>query len=82
MELDNCREEAMGSDNNENGRSVAVYWDFENLHAGLLESKYGEGADAKQDNRFKPQEPLVDIQAVVELAASSGPLAINRAYAN
>lgn len=63
-------------------RAVAIYWDFENIHAGLVEAKYGEGAYAKQDNRFKPQEPLVDVQAVVELAASFGPVAINRAYGN
>jgi hypothetical protein len=72
----------MGSHSNDNGRSVAMYWDFENLHAGLLEAKYGEGTYAKQDNRFKPQEPLVDVQALVELAGSFGPVAINRAYGN
>lgn len=68
----------------DNGRpgSVAIYWDFENLHAGLVEAKYGEGAYAKQDTRFKPQEPLVDVQALVELGASFGPVAINRAYGN
>ena len=72
----------MGSDNMDGGRSVALYWDFENLHAGVLDAKYGEGTYAKQDNRFKPQEPLVDVQARVELAASFGPVAINRAYGN
>jgi hypothetical protein len=72
----------MGSGDNDDGRSVALYWDFENLHAGVMDGKYGEGAYAKPDNRFKPQEPLVDIQAVVELAASFGPVAINRAYGN
>lgn len=64
------------------GRAAAIYWDFENLHAGLLEAKYGEGAYAKQDNRFRAQEPLIDVQAIVELAASFGPVAINRAYGN
>lgn len=61
--------------------SVALYWDFENLHASLCEARQ-EGAYSKQDNRFKVQEPLMDVQAVVELAASFGPLAINRAYCN
>jgi hypothetical protein len=69
-------------ESNDNGRSVAMYWDFENLHAGLLEAKYGEGAYTKPDTRFKAQEPLVDIQALVELGASFGPIAINRAYGN
>jgi uncharacterized LabA/DUF88 family protein len=68
-------------DNNNAGRSVALYWDFENLHASLCEEQ-DPGSYARPDNRFKPQEPLVDIQAVVDLAASFGPLAINRAYCN
>lgn len=66
----------------ESGGSVAMYWDFENLHAGLVDAKYGDGTYAKQDNRFKAQEPLVDVQALVELSASFGPVAINRAYGN
>ena len=61
--------------------SVALYWDFENLHASLVEAKE-EGAYAKQDNRFKVQEPLVDVSAIMALAASLGPIAINRAYCN
>src|SRR5687767_10772214 len=61
--------------------SVALYWDFENLHAALCEEK-DPGAYARPDNRFKPQEPLVDVQAVVDLAASFGPIAIHRAYCN
>jgi uncharacterized LabA/DUF88 family protein len=66
--------------NNEGG-SVALYWDFENIHAALCNDKE-PGAYAQKDNRFKPQEPLVDIQVIVELAASFGPIAINRAYCN
>jgi hypothetical protein len=62
--------------------SVALYWDFENLHAALVEERAGEGAYAKPDARFRVQEPLVDVQSIVDLAASLGPLAINRAYAN
>jgi uncharacterized LabA/DUF88 family protein len=61
--------------------SVALYWDFENLHASLYEERHGEGAYSK-DNRFKAQEPLVDVQAIVELASSFGPIAVNRAYCN
>ncbi|MBI2771092.1 MAG: NYN domain-containing protein [Burkholderiales bacterium] len=61
--------------------NTALYWDFENLHAGLCEEK-DPGAYARPDNRFKPQEPLVDVRAVVDLAASLGPIAINRAYCN
>ena len=62
--------------------TVALYWDFENLHAALFEAKYGDGSYGKADSRFKPQEPLIDVQAILDLAASFGPLAINRAYCN
>ena len=62
-------------------QSVALYWDFENLHAALCEARQ-EGSYSKQDNRFKVQEPLVDVAAIVALAASKGPIAINRAYCN
>jgi hypothetical protein len=72
----------MADESNDPSRSVTMYWDFENLHAGVLEDKYGDGIYAKQDNRFKPQEPLVDMRALVELGASFGPVAINRAYGN
>jgi hypothetical protein len=72
----------MNRSDSEESRSVALYWDFENLHAGLAEAKFGEGFYGRSDSRFKPQEPLIDIQAVVELAASFGPVAINRAYCN
>jgi hypothetical protein len=61
---------------------VALYWDFENLHAALVEERAGEGTYAKPDARFRVQEPLVDVAAIVALAAGLGPLAINRAYAN
>jgi uncharacterized LabA/DUF88 family protein len=67
-------------DSNDAG-SVALYWDFENLHASLCEAME-PGSYARPDNRFKLQEPLVDVQAVIDLAASLGPLAIVRAYCN
>ncbi len=72
----------MNHTENEDAGSVALYWDFENLHAALAEAKSGEGSYNKPDVRFKPQEPLVEIQPIVELAASFGRVAINRAYCN
>ena len=50
--------------------SVALYWDFENLHASLSEARLGEGSYGKPDGRFRTQEPLIEVQAIVELAAS------------
>ena len=61
---------------------VALYWDFENLHASLSEERLGEGSYNKPDSRFKLQEPLLDVQAITMLASTYGPLAINRAYCN
>ncbi|TFZ03299.1 NYN domain-containing protein [Ramlibacter rhizophilus] len=62
-------------------RTVALYWDFENIHAGLCEERE-PGSYRNPDARFRPQEPLVNVEAVVDLAASFGPIAINRAYCN
>jgi hypothetical protein len=72
----------MNADAQTDSRTVALYWDFENLHASLFEAKAGDGTYGKGDYRFKSQEPLVDIQAILDLAASFGPIAINRAYCN
>lgn len=40
------REMHLNPNDNDDDRSVALYWDFENLHAGLMEAKYGEGASS------------------------------------
>lgn len=62
--------------------SVAVYWDFENLHASLSEERLGEGSYGKPDGRFKLQEPLIDVPSIMAMVAGLGPVAINRAYCN
>lgn len=72
----------MNKSDNQAQQSVALYWDFENLHASLSEARLGEGSYGKPDGRFKLQEPLIDVQAIVELASAFGPIAINRAYCN
>lgn len=72
----------MNKSNSIENKSVALYWDFENLHASLSEARLGEGSYNKPDGRFKAQEPLIDVKAIIELAASFGPVAINRAYCN
>lgn len=60
--------------------SVALYWDFENLHAGLVDETEGPGSYAA--NRFRPQNEIIDVATIIEFALSVGPLAINRAFAN
>lgn len=59
---------------------VAIYWDFENVHACLVDDREGEGA--YRTGRFRPQEPLVDIDPVVEYAATFGRIVVHRAYGN
>lgn len=60
--------------------TVAIYWDFENLHASLVDRAHGPGTYA--NNRFRPQEEIIDISTIIEFGLSVGPIAINRAFAN
>jgi hypothetical protein len=60
--------------------SVAIYWDFENLHANLVDQALGQGTYLA--NRFRPQDEVIDVETIVEYALSLGPIAINRAFAN
>jgi uncharacterized LabA/DUF88 family protein len=62
------------------GEAVALYWDFENLHASLVDQANGQGAYVA--SRYRPQDDVVDIAAIIEFALSLGPIAINRAFAN
>lgn len=62
--------------------TVAVYWDFENIHASLVDSKAGSGAYGRAQNRHKQQEVLVDVQALYDFATTYGNVAINKAYCN
>ena len=60
--------------------TVAIYWDFENLHASLVDQRHGTGS--YEASRFRPQEEMVHVSTIIEFALSVGPLAINRAFAN
>jgi uncharacterized LabA/DUF88 family protein len=61
--------------------AVAVYWDFENVHACLLDEAGGENT-YRSTARYKPQDVVVDIARVVEYAATLGRVVAHRAYAN
>jgi uncharacterized LabA/DUF88 family protein len=63
--------------------TVAIYWDFENLHAALYDRDWG-GSRSYGDPRFRysQQDVLVNIRAVMDFAAGFGDVAINRAYNN
>jgi hypothetical protein len=60
--------------------AVAIYWDFENVHACLVDDANGDGA--YRASRFKVQEPIVDIDPITEYASTFGRVVVHRAYAN
>lgn len=66
--------------NNNDRPSVAIYWDFENIHATLVDKLKGTGT--YKGSRFAPQDPVVSVGALMEFCASFGSVAINRAYGN
>ncbi len=66
--------------NRNDSTKVAIYWDFENLHAVLANAAHGDGA--YRDNRLKAQPVFVDLKPILEYAASLGDIIINRAYGN
>ncbi len=61
--------------------SVAIYWDFENIHASVYDTINGKSA-YKSGHKYSVQEPLVDVQKVFDYAASFGNIVINKAYCN
>jgi uncharacterized protein (TIGR00288 family) len=60
--------------------NVAIYWDFENIQASLVEKKGGMGGYGR--TKFQAQEALIDVDSVMEYAATFGVISINRAYCN
>ncbi len=65
---------------NGDAAKVALYWDFENLHAILTDLAFG--ADYYRDHRLSVQAPVAEVAPVVDYAASLGDVVINRAYGN
>jgi uncharacterized LabA/DUF88 family protein len=65
---------------NGDAAKVAIYWDFENLHAVLTDQE--NGADYYREHRMSVQAPVVDVVPVVDYAASLGDVIIHRAYGN
>ena len=59
---------------------VAIYWDFENVHAALVDEREGERTYTLIRNQR--QEKRIDVKAVMDFVASLGDAVINRAYAH
>ena len=62
--------------------TVALYWDFENIHASLYDAANGSGGYGRAQNRRRQQDLLVDVQALYDFATTYGNVAINKAYCN
>ncbi len=60
--------------------NVAIYWDFENIQASLVEKRGGREAYGR--TKYQHQEVLIDVDSVMEYAATFGVVSINRAYCN
>ena len=59
---------------------IAIYWDFENIHASLCTVK--NGPSWYRENRFSKQPALVDINSLMEYISGLGDVNINKAFAN
>ena len=64
----------------EDNTKVAIYWDFENLHAILANIRNGESW--YWNNRYTPQPKFLELRPIIEYAASLGDIIIHRAYGN
>jgi uncharacterized LabA/DUF88 family protein len=65
----------------ETDAAVAIYWDFENVHACLIDDQAGEQT-YRTTARYRSQDVVIDVARVVEYAAGFGRVAVHRAYAN
>jgi hypothetical protein len=65
----------------ETNAAVAIYWDFENVHACLMDEQAGEQS-YRASARYRPQDVVVDVTRVADYAAGFGRVAVHRAYAN
>ncbi len=64
----------------EKSDKIALFWDFENIHASLMSIKHG--ASWFKYYRGKPTPEVLDVKSIVDFANAQGDLIINRAYAN
>lgn len=66
---------------NENAEThLAVYWDFENIHASLCNLEFGNNWYIK--NRTTGQPQVIAIDSIMEFIAALGLVNINKAYAD
>jgi uncharacterized LabA/DUF88 family protein len=61
--------------------NIALYWDFENMHASVLNAERGPDAYGHA-NKFRKQETVLDVATIMEYVRGLGAVNINKAFAN
>jgi hypothetical protein len=64
----------------ETDAAVAIYWDFENVHACVLDDLCGK--NTYHDSGWSRQKRVVDVARVADYAATFGRVVVHRAYGN
>ncbi len=64
--------------------SVAIYWDFENIHASVMNFEVGKDWFQRlKDKKLRMEDTKVlDVSAIMSYASTLGEVVINKAYAN
>ena len=64
--------------------SVAIYWDFENVHASAMSRTHGKDWFERWKAKKIPmrETKVLDIAAIMQYASTLGEVVINRAYAD
>lgn len=60
--------------------NIALYWDFENMHASVLNNERGQ--DYYFHQKYRKQDEVLDVGAIMDYANSLGAVNINKAFAN
>ena len=64
----------------QNQNNIAVFWDFENLHASIMNAEFGP--NWFHVFKYKAQPDILDIDAIMDRIKGLGNVVLNRAYAN
>lgn len=65
-----------------NTNKIAIYWDFENIHACLLDQFAGNDEPSYQQTRYSPQPEIINVNAIATYANTLGDVVIHNGYAN
>jgi len=63
-------------------KAIALYWDFENVHAGVMKQKNGGESNKPLKIHHTHQEAVVDVSAIFNFVKTLGSVIINLAFAH